>query len=361
MKIVHLADLHLGVELGPIDNKTRLNGRVLDFMDALDAVIDYAENNKADLFIIAGDVFHKHSPNPTYLTMFAERLARLSSICYTVILVGNHDISGSIEKASSVDVFGAINMPNVLIGREYELYDLGGVQLATVPYPAKSRLVKSGEASGDDAIKLRKSRLSDIIKRLGEKAVKNDKPAVLTAHASVEGAIYGVERLMAFGDDAIIDLDDLVYPWDYVALGHIHYRQNLTDGTDFPPVIYPGSLERIDFGEWKDKKGFYWIEIDNDNMLYEFVEIDARPMKVITVDVSGTRHPTEKVLKILDNKDLTGALVKLTVKGVSKVSLRLDDVNAALDKSGAYYYVPVVVNRLVEYSERLEGLRITTR
>ena len=44
-------------------------------------------------------------------------------------------------------------------------------------------------------------------------------------------------------------------PFDYVALGHLHRFQNV-NGSHFPPVVYSGSIERVDFGERKEEKGF---------------------------------------------------------------------------------------------------------
>ncbi len=72
---------------------------------------------------------------------------------------------------------------------------------------------------------------------------------VLTAHASVQGASYGGERTVMLGGDLVLPGSLVRNPrLDYVALGHIHKPQDLNqDG--HPPVIYPGSIERVDFGE----------------------------------------------------------------------------------------------------------------
>ncbi len=48
---------------------------------------------------------------------------------------------------------------------------------------------------------------------------------------------------------------------DYVALGHIHKPQNLNENAH-PPVIYPGSIERVDFGEVKDDKFFVIAHVE---------------------------------------------------------------------------------------------------
>jgi len=56
MKILHFADLHLGVEsYGRIDPATGLSTRLLDFLSTLDQVVDYALKNKVDLALFCGD------------------------------------------------------------------------------------------------------------------------------------------------------------------------------------------------------------------------------------------------------------------------------------------------------------------
>ena len=77
-------------------------------------------------------------------------------------------------------------------------------------------------------------------------------PIILTAHASIEGAKFGGERLVMLGND--LPFGSLVKnpKFSYVAMGHIHKPQDVNEGNQ-PPVIYPGSIERVDFGEAKEK------------------------------------------------------------------------------------------------------------
>ena len=65
------------------------------------------------------------------------------------------------------------------------------------------------------------------------------------------------------GHDVAVHLESLIQdPWGYVALGHIHKHHNLTATMPaLPPVVYSGSLERIDFGEERERKGFCWVEL----------------------------------------------------------------------------------------------------
>ena len=89
---------------------------------------------------------------------------------------------------------------------------------------------------------------------LGSKKQSIPYPLVLTAHASVQGAVYGGERTVMLGRELVLPGSLVKDPrLDYVALGHIHKPQNLNENAH-PPVIYPGSIERVDFGEVEDDK-----------------------------------------------------------------------------------------------------------
>ncbi len=93
-----------------------------------------------------------------------------------------------------------------------------------------------------------------------ESALDGVSPAILTAHLTVSGAVWGSERQVMIGRDTTVKLAAFTSgAWDYVALGHIHKHQNVNAG-NYPGVVYSGSLERIDFGEEREAKGFCWIE-----------------------------------------------------------------------------------------------------
>ena len=102
-------------------------------------------------------------------------------------------------------------------------------------------------------------------------------PLILTAHASVQGAKYGSERMVMLGHELVLGGNLVNNPrLDYVALGHIHKHQCLTAVNQHPPVVYPGSIERIDFGEARETKGFVLAEISRGKTTWEFVKLKTR-------------------------------------------------------------------------------------
>src|SRR4030042_409129 len=101
MKILHFADLHLGVEnYGRLDPATGHSSRLNDFLSALDQVIDYALENRVDLVLFCGDAYKTREPSQTQQREFARRINRLSTSGVPVfLLVGNHDLPNTIGKA----------------------------------------------------------------------------------------------------------------------------------------------------------------------------------------------------------------------------------------------------------------------
>ena len=366
VRIIHFADLHIGVDRnGPVDPETAINGRVLDFLDALDAAVDYAVENDADLALFAGDAFHKHNPDPTYVREFAERIIRLAEQCPVVLLLGNHDMPGIIEKATAIDMFDVFNVPNVIVGWRDELHIIktkrGSVQVATVPYPMKQQLLTAKQLRKcKDVKQLLQAAVKRIIINLAEQVV-DTMPAVLVGHFSVTNATYGSERMLSLDNGAEVALEDLLDPWDYVALGHLHMQQCLTeDYEDAAPVVYSGSLERVDFGEEHQPKGFMWVEI-GDEIAYDFVEVDARPYVTIDVIVSKSKHPTEKVLQRIQAMDLQSAVVRIRINAVDSSYLQEERIHQAVIQAGAYFVHSLsITRRPVKTETRLADVKLST-
>ena len=110
--------------------------------------------------------------------------------------------------------------------------------------------------------------------------------------AASDATYSGSERTALIGQDPTLLTSTLANPsFDYVALGHIHKYQDLHKGS-MPPVVYSGSLERIDFGEEHETKGFVIgsIDIEKDNpsertTRFEFIPVAARPFVTIEVEI----------------------------------------------------------------------------
>ena len=157
------------------------------------------------------------------------------------------------------------------------------------------------------------------------------------------------------GRDVVVPKSALADPaFDYVALGHIHKHQNLTaDQPGAPPVVYPGSLERIDFGEERQPKGFCWVELARGATNWEFVPVNARPFITIRADVRRADDPTQVVLQAIARHEVREAVVRLIVETTpdSEARLRDKEIEKALDE--ANYLAALVKN-----TERPERVRL---
>jgi exonuclease SbcD len=342
IRILHFADLHVGMEnYGRVDPETGISSRIRDFLDRLDDVIAYALEQDADLVIFAGDAFKTRDPDPTQQREFARRIKHLADKVPVFMLVGNHDIPGMAARATSIDIFRILEVPNILVGRAISSQVVetknGPVFLGWVPFPVRNRLLAQDEHKGASVEQLDRAleeKIVDQLRGLTEEAVDQRMPRVLVGHFSVGGATYGSERSVMLGRDLVVPKGELSDPvWDYVALGHIHKHQNLTANEQGkPPVVYSGSLERIDFGEEVEDKGFCWINLERGKTAWEFVKVNARPFVTLRVDGRDETDPTSAIIAKIQSKGLKGAIARVSVKlkEAQAASLREREIEKAL-------------------------------
>src|SRR3990170_8030042 len=124
MKILHTADLHLGVEsYGRPDPETGLNSRFRDFLTAFDRAVDTAIDAEADLFLFCGDAYKSREPTQTHQREFARRIARLAARGIPVfLLVGNHDLPHATFRATTLDIFDALAIRSVHVANRAAIH-----------------------------------------------------------------------------------------------------------------------------------------------------------------------------------------------------------------------------------------------
>ncbi|NDJ78234.1 MAG: exonuclease SbcCD subunit D [Chloroflexi bacterium] len=364
IRLLHFADVHIGMEnYGRTDPEIGVSTRVRDFLRRMDDMVDYALEHDADLVVFAGDAFKTRNPSPTFQREFAFRIQDLAAHCPVVLLVGNHDLPSIEKRASSIEIYETLNVPNTILGRDYALHTIdtqrGPVLVGTAPYPVRNLLLRNVDLPHRSTIAeidaLVEQHLDLKLQWLAEHANKVDMPRVLTGHFSVSGATFGSERSVMLGRDVTVLLSSISDPaWDYVALGHIHKHQCLTLGrADLPPVVYSGSLERIDFGEENDNKGFVWVELERGRALWEFVPVNSRPFITLRVDVRRAGDPNQVVLEDILRHDLDDAIVRVIITADPEADLLLNDraIQYALQDAGANHVA--AIQRNVERPARL--------
>lgn len=346
MKILHFADAHIDMaNYGRHDPQTGLPLRVLDFLKSLDTIVDAAIAEKVDMVIFAGDAYKDRSPAPTFQREWGRRIIRLSRAGIpTFLLVGNHDMSPAVGRAHAIQEFDTLEIPNVRVLQKPCFLSADElclpVQMIAIPYISRSGFMAALEVSGANQTEI----YSEIENRLTELMIgwlenaNPDLPVIMAAHASVQGASYGSERTVMLGADFVLPAS-LVKDrrLDYVALGHIHKPQNLNgpgpdpkDKTVYmhPPVIYPGSIERVDFGECKDDKFYVIADVDKGQTRVEWRKLDGvRPFIDCRAALKSSENVTEVLRSALPKaKGLEGAIVRLTVEYPREWDTLIDDV-----------------------------------
>lgn len=337
MRILHFADAHIDMaNYGRHDPQTGLPLRVLDFLKSLDTIVDAAISEQVDLVIFAGDAYKDRSPAPTFQREWGKRIIRLSQAKIpTLLLVGNHDLSPAMGRAHAIQEFDTLQVPfvRVLQSPQFLASDsLWGlpIQVIAMPWVTRSALMASLEMSGVDPSEVFasiESRISDLVEGWMSEA-DSSLPLIMTAHASVEGASFGAERLVMLGSDLVLPTS-LVKDGrlDYVAMGHIHKPQDVNKG-NHPPVIYPGSIERIDFGEAHDDKFYIIADVNRGATDVQWRKIDGtRPFIERRAVLRSMENVTEYLKSVLPSVDqMTDAIIKLSVEYPRELDVLIDEV-----------------------------------
>jgi exonuclease SbcD len=294
----------------------------MDFLRSLDQIVAAAIARPVDLVIFAGDAYKDRNPQPTFQQAWGERMMRLSRAGIpTVLLVGNHDVAPAAGRAHTIQEFRTFQVPHIHVADRIELLGperLGRpVQIITVPWVSRSALMTREETTGkshEDVIDLIEERVTMAIEGLIEEADPN-LPLILAAHASVQGAIYGSERAVMLGHELVLSGRIAHHQrLDYVAMGHIHKHQVLNAGHQ-PPVVYPGSIERIDFGEAREKKGYVLAEVSRGKTSWEFVPLKTRRFidLIITLDSADT-FMVDLMRQLPPAEDVAGAICRVQLR-----------------------------------------------
>ena len=321
IRFIHTADIHFGMEnYGKIDAKTGIHTRLLDFEKALNSCIDVAIEKSVDFFLFSGDAYKTHNPSQTQQKLLFKCFLRLYKAGIPIVIViGNHDHPLSFGKAHALDMFGEIPLEGFHVFSKPGSIVLntksGPITIVGVPWPTRNTI-----AITDKHLDKSNSQLTEYISKavahiISDHAKKIDQtiPAVLASHITVSTGIFsGSEKRAIYGNDPMLMPSQLaIAPFDYVALGHLHRHQNLNE-SGYPAVVYSGSIERIDFGERKEEKGFCLVSIpEKGKAVYEFIPIATRPFIQIDVTLTSGTPQTDQIVEAIKKHQLHKAIVKI--------------------------------------------------
>ncbi len=237
-------------------------------------------------------------------------------------MIGNHDVSPSIGRAHALQEFKTLQVPFVkvldkpcLLKRD-DLWDMP-IQVIAMPWITRSGLMAAtGEVDATEAFSRIEENIDDLIKRWIEEEADPSLPIILAAHASIEGAKFGGERLVMLGNDLVLSGGLVKNPkLSYVAMGHIHKPQDVNEGFQ-PPVIYPGSIERVDFGEAKEDRYFVIANIEKGkDTQVEWNQLTGVRKFIDRRTVLGSNENVTQTLKdaLPNPQEMSEAIVRLVV------------------------------------------------
>ncbi|MFH0703009.1 MAG: exonuclease SbcCD subunit D [bacterium] len=323
MKIVHLADIHLGYRAYSKLSSDGFNIREKDVLRAFNEALEKISKINPDLIIISGDVFHR--PRPTNATIYntIDLLLKFRKTCDSpiIMIAGNHETIKTTESGSILKIFGKIIPKIIVIDEHIESVPLGNLDASVlcVPYSGLSSLEK-----------------------YNLKPDKSFKYNILAIH----GTYQNIDKLAGYKESTIIkDSDIYEAEWNYIAFGHYHKFTRLA-----PNAYYSGAIERTTTNIWQeadDPKGFIEFDFDEkDEKKYTFHSLESpRPVtdikKINAKDLTAEEINQKIIQETSKINNLDKSIVRLTFDNVDSIALREIDYKKIREfkKTAVYFKV----------------------
>ena len=289
MKLLHLADLHLGKSLQEFDLKE-------DQQYILDQILGIIKKESIDVVLIAGDVYDKSIPSESATKLLDYFLCSLAQLkVKTFVISGNHDSDERLRYGSSLFESNQIFISAIYDGSLYKQTvtdEKGEVDIYLLPFVKASQVrhfyPEENISSYEDAVRVIFSHTQIDEKRRN----------VLVAHQFVAG--NGEDPVLGGSEGAMVQSVGLVEkigydcfaPFDYVALGHIHSAQSV--GRD--EIRYAGSPLKYSWKEANNDKSVPVVDLGEKGQ----VELQLVPLK----PMRDLRHIKGSMNKLLDKENV---------------------------------------------------------
>lgn len=303
LRVAHFGDTHLGYSaFGKVDPESGRNQRAVDIEHAFQAAVSDILSQNVDLVLHAGDVFHHTRPSWSTMTHFLIQMRRFEKAGIPVVVIaGNHD-TPRMRATGSVYDFLKHALPGIrfMAGYDTDVVSLPelGVVVHGVPHGALT--------NPDPPMLLPDERLRNIV----------------MAHGVAGGALFvgGHEPGEVEIKGNILQAD-----YEYVALGHIHLRQNV--GIN---AYYSGSTERTSWGDQPAQPGYALVTLRDrgDVPLVEYVDLPARPMETL-FPIDGAermaRDLADTILQRAAALEMPGAMIRVELQNTPRPIFRETD------------------------------------
>jgi DNA repair exonuclease SbcCD nuclease subunit len=318
MKILHVADTHLGYSAYRKSTDDGINQREMDVYNAFEQFIDYAVDIKPDLIIHAGDLFDNVRPNNRAISFAVNQLNRLSKKQTPVVIIaGNHEHPKLRETGHIFKVFDHIENVYPVYNEKYEKLEFK-IKNEKIIVHAIPQFNSKKEYESE----LKKLKPSD--------ADYN----IFTSH----GSVTGVKNFyMNEFNELILPARTLSKDFDYIALGHFHKYTKISEN-----AYYSGSTEGLSFTDAGEKKGFIELQLENKNLSTSFIEIKTRPM----VDVKPIKCSSLKLDEVMKKIKQTVQEIKPQEK---TVRITLDEIPAHIYRGLDFNEIRKLTSNAVHY------------
>jgi DNA repair exonuclease SbcCD nuclease subunit len=256
LKVLFLSDTHLGFDW-PMHERVERRRRGPDFVANMQRALAAAIDERVDLVVHGGDLFHRSRPPAAVVDCAANMLLAVANAGIPVVVVpGNHERS-----SLPPSLFWYHTHLHVLDRPRQLTLQAGGLRVAVSGFPHTRQVRRAWQ-------QLQQGLPPD------PRADVN----LMVFHEATEGATVGpADFTFRFGDD-VIARAALPNGFDAFLSGHIHRHQQLTAPSG-APVIYPGSIERTSIAEHREHKGYVRIDFASSQApSVRFVPLPARPM-----------------------------------------------------------------------------------
>ncbi len=272
MRILHTSDWHIG--------RTFHGNSTMDALaEVLGALTVQVRENAVDVVIVAGDVFDSATPAGPAYTLLGDALVALHETGARVIVTsGNHDSAARLGFQARLlrDGIHVLTDP-LAIGTPVTLSDADGpVHFYGIPYlePAIVRQHWIGADLRTQAQTL--AHAMDLV-RVGMQAHPGRSVAIAHCFSAGVDATVGLEREVRQGGLDVVPLSVFDGP-DYVALGHIHGRQQISER-----VRYSGAPLHYSFGEQSKPRGSWLVDLDATGLsAVEWLDLPV-PRRLVTL------------------------------------------------------------------------------
>jgi DNA repair exonuclease SbcCD nuclease subunit len=320
MRIIHLADTHLGYSAYRKITEDGVNQREMDVYNAFTQCIDYAVNTKPDLVLHAGDLFDSVRPTNRAITVAIQQILRLSKEKIPFIVIsGNHETPKLKETGNILTIFEHLENVYPIHNNRYETVSLKSKQEKIMIHA-----IPQCQSPTEFEANIKKIMIN-------KKADFN----VLMAH----GAVAGIKEFkMNEFNELFIPVKNLQDDFDYIALGHYHTYTKLQEN-----ALYAGSTEHLTFTEANDQKGFMEINLGT-TLKHRFIPLKTRAMvDVPSLDCStlSCEQIVKKVKESIRSLDPKEKIIRIRLDNIPSHIQRSIDIHQLQDlcKSAVHFEI----------------------